>query len=107
MRTGAGTAVGVVAELVDVHAALGGGVGAADVVGDGCRARFGGLLEGDGAAYAGVTAEDCDCWIEERLAVAGISLDMVLDKCPGSDDGGSGGIRYNRSHVESKTEDGV
>lgn len=54
-------AVGVVTELVDVHAALGRGVVAADVVGDGCRGGFGRLLEGDGAADLGVTAEDCDC----------------------------------------------
>lgn len=55
-------AVGVVTELVDVHAALGRGVVAADVVGDGCRGGFGRLLEGDGAADLGVTAEDCDCF---------------------------------------------
>lgn len=35
MGTGAGAAVGVVAELVDVHAALGIGVVAGEIVGDG------------------------------------------------------------------------
>ncbi len=61
---GAGAAVGVVAELVDVHAALGGGVVAGDVVGYGCGGGFGGLVEGDGSADFGVSAEDCD-WGEE------------------------------------------
>ena len=41
MRASAGAAVGVVTELMDVHATLGGGVGAFDVVADGCRAGFG------------------------------------------------------------------
>lgn len=59
--TGACAAVGVVAELVDVHAALGGGVVAFDVVGDGGRGGLGGLLEGYGAVDGGVTAKDCDC----------------------------------------------
>lgn len=40
VRAGAGAAVGVVAELVDVPAALGGGVIAGDVVGDGCWGAF-------------------------------------------------------------------
>ena len=61
MRTGAGAAVGVVAELVDVHAALGRGVVACDVVGDCGRGGLGRLLKGDGAADLGIPAEDCDC----------------------------------------------
>ncbi len=61
VRSGAGAAIGVVAELVDVHAALGGGVVAGDVVGDGRGRGLGRLLEGDGSADLGVTAEDCDC----------------------------------------------
>ena len=61
MRSGARAAVGVVTELVDVHAALGGGIVARDVVGDGCWGGFGRLLEGDGSADFGVAAEDCDC----------------------------------------------
>lgn len=56
MRTGAGAAVGVVAELVDVHAALGRGVVACDVVRDGRRGGFGRLLKGDGPADLGVPA---------------------------------------------------
>ena len=59
--SGARAAVGVVAELVHVHAALGGGVVAGDVVGDGGRGGLGGLLEGDGPADFGVAAEDCHC----------------------------------------------
>ena len=61
VRSGAGAAVGVVTELVDVHAALGGGVVAAEVVGDGRWGGFGRLLEGDGPADLGVSAENCDC----------------------------------------------
>lgn len=61
MRSSARAAIGVVAELVDVHAALGGGVVAGEVVGDGRWGRFGRLLEGDGPADFGVPAEDCDC----------------------------------------------
>ncbi len=61
MRSGAGAAIGVVAELVDVHAALGGGIVARDVVGDGGWGGLGRLLKGDGSADLGVTAEDCDC----------------------------------------------
>jgi hypothetical protein len=57
---GRGAAVGVVAEGVDVHAALGIGIVAGDIP------RYGGggalvlLLEGDGALDVGVTAEDSD-----------------------------------------------
>ena len=61
VRSGAGAAVGVVAELVDVHAALGRGIVAGDVVGDGRWGGLGGLLKVDGSADLGVTAEDCDC----------------------------------------------
>ena len=65
VRAGGGAAVGVVAELVDVHAARGGGVVPADVVGDGRGGGFGGLFKGYGAIDGGITAEDCDCR-EER-----------------------------------------
>ena len=61
MRAGRGTTVGVVTELMDVHATLGIGVVARDVVGDGCWGGLGGLLEGDSSLNVGVTAEDCDC----------------------------------------------
>ena len=60
MRAGAGAAVGVVAELVDVHAALGRGVVACNVPGDCGRGGLGRLLKGDGAADLGVAAEDCN-----------------------------------------------
>lgn len=58
VRASAGAAVGVVAEGVDVHAALGVGVVAGDVVGDGGRGTLRGLLEGDGALDVGVTTEN-------------------------------------------------
>ena len=61
MRTGAGAAVGVVTEGVDVHAALGVGIVAGDVPGDGRGRGLGVLGEGDGALDGGVTAENCDC----------------------------------------------
>jgi len=62
VRTGAGAAVGVVAEGVDVHATLGVGIVAGDVEGDlGLRA-LGGLLEGHGALDVGVSAEDGNCF---------------------------------------------
>ena len=70
MRAGRGTTVGVVTELMDVHATLGVGVVACDVVGDGCWGGLGGLLEGDGSLDVGVTAEDCDCF--EVLARIGL-----------------------------------
>lgn len=68
VRPSAGATIGVVTELVDVHAALGGGIVAADVVGDGCWGGLGRLFEGDGSADLGVTAENCDCGGEGRLA---------------------------------------
>jgi hypothetical protein len=61
MRARGGTAIGVIAELMDMHAALGRGVAAGDVVGDGRRGGFGGLLEGYGAADFGVATEDGHC----------------------------------------------
>jgi len=60
--------VGVVAKGVDVHATLSVGVIAGDVPCDGCGARLGLLLEGDGALDVGVTAEDCDCITKLVLA---------------------------------------
>lgn len=69
VRSSACAAIGVVTELVDVHAALGRGIIAADVVGYGCWGGLGRLLKGDGAADLGVTAEYCDC--VERRCLAG------------------------------------
>ena len=59
--TSRGAAVGVVAELMDVEAALGGRVVAGDVVGDCCGGGFGGLFEVDGSADGFFSAEDGDC----------------------------------------------
>ena len=59
--SGARATIGVVSELVDVHAPVGRGIVACDVVGDCGGGGFGGLLEVDGSADLGVTAEDCDC----------------------------------------------
>lgn len=60
VRAGGGAAVGVVAESVDVHAALGVGIVARDVPGDGGGGLLVLLLEDDGALDVGVTAEDAD-----------------------------------------------
>ena len=61
MRAGRRAAVGVVAELVDVHATLGVGVIPMDLVGDCGGGGLVRLVEGDGSADFGVTAEDCNC----------------------------------------------
>ena len=58
VRAGGGAAVGVVAKLVHVHAPLGVGVVARDVIGDGRGRGLGGLLEGYGSADFGVAAEN-------------------------------------------------
>ena len=60
VRTGAGAAVGVVTEGVDVHAALSVGIVAGDVPGDLGLGGLGGLLEGDGALDVGVTTDNSD-----------------------------------------------
>lgn len=69
MRAGRCTAVGVIPELVDVHATLSVRVVAVDLVGDGGWGRVVGLVEGDGSVDFGVTAEDCDCMGEGRMSV--------------------------------------
>ena len=58
MGTGRGAAVGVVTELVDMETALGVGIVAGDVPGDGGGGVLVVLLEGDGARHLGVTTED-------------------------------------------------
>lgn len=55
------TAVGIVTELVNVHASLRVAIVALEVVGDGRGAGLATLLKGDGARDVGVTANDCDC----------------------------------------------
>lgn len=61
VRAGGGAAVGVVTKGVDVEAALGVGVVASDVVGDGGGRGLGLLLEDDGTGDLGVTTEDGNC----------------------------------------------
>ena len=61
MWAGAGAAVSVVAEGVDVHATLSIGVVAGDVPLDRRGRGLGFLGEGDGALDVGVTTENCDC----------------------------------------------
>ena len=58
VRTGGCAAVGVVAELVNVHAALGVGIVAGDVPADASGAALVVLLEGDGALDIRVATED-------------------------------------------------
>ena len=74
VRAGRGAAVGVVAKLVDVHAALGVGIRVLDLVLD----HRGGVLvllrEPDGARDAGIAAEDSNCGggrISDQLAPKG------------------------------------
>ena len=82
MWTGARTAVGVISELVDVHATFGGGVTAGDVVRNGGRGRFGALLEGDGAGYGGITAKDSDCVDRDiSLGVDVFKIDIDHEGC--------------------------
>ena len=58
MRSSTSAAIGVVSKLVNMHATLGAGVIAGDVVGDGGWGGLGRLLEGDGPRNLGVSAED-------------------------------------------------
>ena len=60
MRTSGRAAVGVVTKGVDVEAALGVGVLARDVPGDGGGSRLGLLLEDNGAADLGVAADNAN-----------------------------------------------
>jgi len=58
--SGGSAAVGVVTELVDVHATLGARVVAGDVPRDGGGGGLGGLLERDGSLDVRVSSEDGD-----------------------------------------------
>ena len=60
MRSSAGATVGVVTELMDMHAPLSRGVIALDVVGDCGWGRLVGLLESYGPADIGVSTDDGD-----------------------------------------------
>ena len=61
MRASGGAAISIIAELMDVHASLGVGVVAGDVVGDCGRGAFVGLLEGHLAGDLGVSSNNGDC----------------------------------------------
>jgi hypothetical protein len=52
-----GAAVGVVSELVDVHATLGVGIVASDIPCNGSWGGLGSLLEGNGSGDLGVTSD--------------------------------------------------
>ena len=69
MRSSAGAPIGVVTELMDMHAPLGGCIVALDVVGNGGGRGLGGLLELNGALDVGVTTEYGYC-SEERSLVS-------------------------------------
>lgn len=58
MRPSASASIGVVSELMNVHATLGRRVAALDVIADGSWCRFRRLFEGDGSADVGVTTEN-------------------------------------------------
>ena len=61
MRTGAGAAVGIVTELVDVHATLSGSITAFDIVRNGRWGRLGRLLKGHSAGDTGIASKDRNC----------------------------------------------
>ena len=65
MRPSAGAAVRVVAVGVDMHAALGVGIVAGNVVGDGRGRALRGLLERHGALDIAVSTDDGDCGSQE------------------------------------------
>lgn len=60
-----GTAVGIVTELMNVHATLGIRVVAGDVVGDLGWARLGVLFKRHGPSDLGVSFQDGDCTMKE------------------------------------------
>lgn len=61
MRTGAGAAIGVISELVDMYTPLRIRVIALDVVRYCGWSRFGGLFERDCAPHVGIATENGDC----------------------------------------------
>jgi len=60
VRTSGGAAVGVVTELMNVHATLSVGIVTGDVPCDGGRGGLGFLLESDGTGDLGVTSDGCN-----------------------------------------------
>ena len=66
MGSGAGAAVGVVTELMDMNPTFSVGVVASDVVADAGFAGLGGLFKGHGAGDLGIATEDCNCSVESQ-----------------------------------------
>lgn len=62
MRAGTSAAICIVPELVHMDAPFRWRIIACDVVGDGGRGGFRGLLKGDCATDGGVATENCDFW---------------------------------------------
>lgn len=60
VRTSRCAAVGVVTELMDVHATLSVGIVASDIPGDSGGGGLGLLLEGNGSGDLGVTSDGCN-----------------------------------------------
>jgi len=75
------TAIGVVAELMHVHAMFSVGVITMDFVDDGGVGGLVGLFERDGSADFGVTAKDCNCRDKEKLVMK-FSLATVYSSGP-------------------------
>lgn len=67
VRAGAGASVGVVTELMDVHASLGIGIVAGDVPRDGGRSGLGGLLKDHLSSDLRVSSNDSN-WREEWMS---------------------------------------
>jgi hypothetical protein len=61
VRASRSAAIGVVAELVDVHAPFSVRIVTGDVVSNGGRRGFGGLLESHLASDLGVSSKNGDC----------------------------------------------
>lgn len=79
VRAGRRAAVGVVAKLVDVEAALRISIVAGDVPCDGGRGRLGLLLEGDGAGDGGgIPTDVCDCGGEKSDGIEGQYKQWVM-----------------------------
>ncbi len=70
MGASRGAAVGVVTELVDVHATLSIGIVTSDVPCDGGGGGLGFLLEGNGAGDLGVTSNGRNYRRENRVSIS-------------------------------------
>jgi hypothetical protein len=68
VRTSRYAAIGVVAELVDMHPSFGIGIVASNVVGDGRGGGLGALLEGDCPRDFRVSSKDGDWGLKRVLA---------------------------------------